>query len=87
MADQTDYTRTYDEITSGKLSKPNTAAHHIIDAVNERIDAAVTEALQEAAQDLLDEGSHEDRCSYGPPGTCDCALGEHYRWLIARTKG
>jgi hypothetical protein len=79
--------KVYDEVTGGRLSKPNTAACHVIDAVTERVDAAITDALQEAAQDLLDEGAHDDRCSQGPPGTCDCALGVHYRWLIARAKG
>lgn len=38
--------------------------------------------LDWAAARLLATGSHEDLCSYGPPGTCDCALGEHYRWLL-----
>lgn len=43
------------------------------------------QVLRDAAEALLTEGSHGDLCSYGPPGTCDCALGEHYyRWLIAR---
>ncbi|TYK45088.1 hypothetical protein [Actinomadura decatromicini] len=44
-------------------------------------------ALRNAADALLAAGFHEDRCSYGPPGTCDCSLGEHYRWLIARARG
>jgi hypothetical protein len=39
-------------------------------------------ALRDAAEQLLATDVHEDLCSYGPPGTCDCALGEHYRWLV-----
>lgn len=41
-------------------------------------------ALRQAADDLLATGGHEDLCDYGPPGTCGCALGRHYRWLRAR---
>jgi hypothetical protein len=50
-------------------------------AVEARVRA---EVLRDAAADLLATDVHEDLCSYGPPGTCDCALGEHYRWLLAR---
>lgn len=42
--------------------------------------------LRGAADALLAEDFHDDRCSYGPPGTCDCSLGEHYRWLINRSE-
>lgn len=38
-------------------------------------------ALRHAAHELLTTSHHEDLCRGGPPGTCDCALGEHYRWL------
>lgn len=44
-------------------------------------------ALQNAAKALLATDVHDDLCSYGPPGTCACSLGEHYRWLIARATG
>jgi hypothetical protein len=41
-------------------------------------------ALREAADSLLATDVHEDLCNYGAPGTCDCALGEHVRWLQIR---
>lgn len=44
-------------------------------------------ALRNAADALLTTGAHSDLCQLGPPGTCDCALGEHYRWLITRSEG
>lgn len=45
------------------------------------------QALRQAAEVLLDEDrlepfGHDDRCGYGPPGTCDCQRGEAYRWLM-----
>ncbi|TDB76797.1 hypothetical protein E1264_38070 [Actinomadura sp. KC216] len=42
----------YDDVTNGRLSKPNTAARHVIDAVNERIDAAVKQAREQVAIDI-----------------------------------
>jgi hypothetical protein len=37
-----------------------------------------------AAELISDDGptGHDDLCSYGPPGECDCCTGEHYRWLM-----
>jgi hypothetical protein len=40
--------KAYGEITGGRFSKPNTAAGHVIDAVNEQIERAVADALVEA---------------------------------------
>lgn len=50
------------------------------------------QALRQAADVLLDEDrlepfGHDDRCGYGPPGTCDCQRGEAYRWLVGRANG
>lgn len=50
---------------------------------------AAVDALRSTAAVLLDDErleptGHDDRCSYGPPGECDCFRGGHYRWLIAR---
>lgn len=48
------------------------------------------QALRLAAEDVRDNHdvhSHGDRCSYGPPGECDCERGATYRWLIARAAG
>jgi hypothetical protein len=42
----------YDDVTNGRLSKPNTAARHVVAAVDERIDTAVEDARQEAAEEL-----------------------------------
>jgi hypothetical protein len=42
----------YDDVTNGRLSKPNTAARHVVAAVDERIDTAVRDAKEEAASEL-----------------------------------
>lgn len=42
--------KVYDEVTGGRLSKPNTAACHVIDAVNERIEAAIEAAVKETLE-------------------------------------
>lgn len=42
----------YDDVTNGRLSKPNTAARHVVAAVNERIDTAIEDAKKEAADEL-----------------------------------
>lgn len=39
----------YDDATGGRLSKPNTAAQHIISAVDERIEDARKETREEVA--------------------------------------
>ena len=58
--------------------------------VHDRAAAGIAaRALREAAAVLLDDEryeptGHDDLCSYGPPGECDCCRGAHYRWLIGR---
>ena len=47
----TEATKVYYEISNGKLSKPNTAAYHIIQEHNDRIDEAVKEALADAHEE------------------------------------
>lgn len=41
----------YDAVTGGRLSKPNTAYGHVVDAVDERIQAVADEARKEAAEE------------------------------------
>jgi hypothetical protein len=41
--------KVYDDVTGGKFSKPNTAAEHIIDAVNERIEKIVEDEIKDRA--------------------------------------
>jgi hypothetical protein len=48
----------YDSVT-GKFSKPNTAAHHVISAVDERIAKAARDDLDEAAELLSAAGMTE----------------------------
>jgi hypothetical protein len=50
------------------------------------------QALRQAAEFVRDDESdgsfsHGDRCSYGPPGQCDCERGITYRWLMSRSRG
>lgn len=55
----TEVGKAYDDVTGGRLSKPNTAAHHVVASVDERIEEAVREALVEAFRefaDLIDRG-------------------------------
>lgn len=44
--------KAYCDVTGGRLSKPNTAAIHIIDAVEERTQEAIKEARKGAADEL-----------------------------------
>lgn len=45
----------YDDVTGGRISKPNTAAVHVIGEVTERLQQAAEDALKEAVDLLLAE--------------------------------
>lgn len=47
--------KAYDEVTGGRLSKPNTAAQHVIAAVDERIETAWKETREHVAVEIEDE--------------------------------
>jgi hypothetical protein len=49
----------YDDVTGGRMSKPNTAARHVMAAVSERIDEAVRDMALEIAERLVAEGYPE----------------------------
>jgi hypothetical protein len=42
----------YDEATGGRISKPHTLPHHIADAVNERLDNAERDAINDLIKSL-----------------------------------
>lgn len=53
--------------------------------------AGIAAAIRDLAAVLVDDDrleptGHDDLCTYGPPGECDCCRGQHYRWLIAQAE-
>lgn len=44
--------KVYDDVTGGRMAKPNTAAHHIITRVNERINEAYEKGYSDAKEEL-----------------------------------
>ncbi len=65
--------KVYDELTYGKLSKPNTRADAVIDAVRDRQQEDIEEAIKEATQDLERELEALIGASTGRLHDCDDA--------------
>lgn len=49
--------------------------------ITDAVMSVVTEVRDQIAEGLLKTQFHDDLCDYGPPGECNCALGQHYRWI------
>lgn len=56
--------KVYDEVTGGRISKPNTAAHHVIGEANERSEEDRRELAREISEEILADAPVENgvRC-------------------------
>jgi hypothetical protein len=78
------------DVCAGKFSLDGRYGRWARAAIAAAAPLIAAQALRSAAEDVRDNDdvhSHGDRCSYGPPGTCDCERGATFRWLVSRAAG
>ncbi|MFD0902358.1 hypothetical protein [Actinomadura sediminis] len=63
--------KAYGEVTGGLLSKPNTAAHHIVAAVEERIEAVIRAVREQVAEELRADADAHRRVVERKPSEYD----------------